>query len=87
MCAIPGAGAPLQDLEALRAELARQRGLRRRIVFTDGCFDVLHAGHVAYLAAARALGDVLVVGVNSDRSVRRLKGPGGPLNPLEDRGP
>jgi D-beta-D-heptose 7-phosphate kinase/D-beta-D-heptose 1-phosphate adenosyltransferase len=85
MCAIRGAGAPLLGLEALRAELARQRGLRRRIGFTNGCFDLLHAGHVAYLAAARALGDVLVVGVNSDRSVRRLKGPGRPLNPLEDR--
>jgi glycerol-3-phosphate cytidylyltransferase len=47
----------------------------RRIVFANGCFDVLHAGHVALLQAARAFGDVLVVGLNTDESVRRLKGP------------
>jgi D-beta-D-heptose 7-phosphate kinase / D-beta-D-heptose 1-phosphate adenosyltransferase len=61
------------------------RALGRRIVFTNGCFDVLHSGHVAYLRAARALGDVLVVGLNSDSSVRRLKGPDRPVNPVEDR--
>jgi D-beta-D-heptose 7-phosphate kinase / D-beta-D-heptose 1-phosphate adenosyltransferase len=85
MGTMPGADPRLDGLEELRAELARQRGLGRRVVFTNGCFDLLHAGHVAYLAAARALGDLLVVGVNSDRSVRRLKGPGRPLNPLADR--
>src|SRR5262245_8525843 len=51
----------------------------RRVVFTNGCFDLLHPGHVRYLAEARALGDVLVVAVNSDESVRRLKGPGRPV--------
>ncbi len=62
---------------------ARARG--ERIVFTNGCFDILHAGHVAYLEEARALGDRLVVAVNDDASVRRLKGPGRPVNPLERR--
>jgi D-beta-D-heptose 7-phosphate kinase/D-beta-D-heptose 1-phosphate adenosyltransferase len=62
---------------------ARQTG--ERIVFTNGCFDILHAGHVRYLAQARALGDRLVVGLNSDASVRRLKGAQRPVNPIEDR--
>jgi len=70
---------------ALRAELAAQRRRRRRIVFTNGCFDLLHSGHVRYLRAARALGDILVVALNSDASVRRLKGPERPLVQLRDR--
>ena len=57
----------------------------RRVVFTNGCFDILHAGHVRYLTAARAEGDVLIVGLNSDASVRRLKGPTRPVNPEADR--
>jgi rfaE bifunctional protein nucleotidyltransferase chain/domain len=57
----------------------------RRLVFTNGCFDLLHAGHVRYLRQARALGDALAVGLNSDRSVRELKGEGRPVNPQEDR--
>lgn len=57
----------------------------KRVVFTNGCFDILHAGHVRYLAAARSLGQVLVVGLNSDASVRRLKGPNRPVCPEEDR--
>lgn len=57
----------------------------RKVVFTNGCFELLHRGHIEYLAQARALGDVLVVGVNSDDSVRRLKGPGRPLVPEADR--
>jgi len=57
----------------------------RRLVFTNGCFDLLHAGHVRYLRQARALGDALVVGLNGDNSVRELKGPGRPLNPEQDR--
>lgn len=56
-----------------------------RLVFTNGCFDLLHRGHVEYLAEARALGDALVVGVNDDASVRRLKGPGRPLVEAADR--
>jgi rfaE bifunctional protein nucleotidyltransferase chain/domain len=62
-----------------------QRALGRRVVFTNGCFDVLHAGHVAYLAWARAQGDALIVGLNSDDSVQRLKGPERPLVPFEER--
>lgn len=57
----------------------------KRIVFTNGCFDVLHVGHIEYLRFARSRGDVLLVGVNSDASVRRLKGDGRPVNGLEDR--
>ncbi len=62
---------------------SRERG--ERIVMTNGCFDILHAGHVAYLEEAKALGDRLVVAVNDDDSVRRLKGASRPVNPLEDR--
>lgn len=70
-----------------REELVRRYGRPRtgRLVFTNGCFDLLHRGHVEYLYEARALGDALVVGINSDDSVRRLKGPGRPLVPVEDR--
>jgi len=63
----------------------RLRNQHKRIVFTNGCFDVLHAGHVEYLSQARELGDVLVVGLNSDRSVRKIKGPGRPINSECDR--
>jgi D-beta-D-heptose 7-phosphate kinase/D-beta-D-heptose 1-phosphate adenosyltransferase len=57
----------------------------KKIVFTNGCFDILHRGHVAYLNQARDLGDLLIVGINSDESVKRLKGPERPVNMLEDR--
>ena len=57
----------------------------QRLVFTNGCFDLLHAGHVRYLLQARGLGDALAVGLNSDRSVRELKGEGRPVNAEEDR--
>jgi rfaE bifunctional protein nucleotidyltransferase chain/domain len=57
----------------------------KRIVFTNGCFDLLHIGHIRYLEEAKALGDVLVVGVNSDSSVRKLKGPQRPILPEEER--
>jgi rfaE bifunctional protein nucleotidyltransferase chain/domain len=57
----------------------------QRLVFTNGCFDLLHAGHVRYLQQARGLGDALAVGLNSDRSVRELKGKGRPVNVEEDR--
>ncbi len=56
-----------------------------RVVFTNGCFDLLHRGHVALLAEARSFGECLVVGINSDRSLRRLKGPGRPLTTEDDR--
>ncbi len=61
------------------------RTASRQIVFTNGCFDILHRGHVRYLQQARSLGDVLVVGLNSDDSVKRLKGPTRPINNQEDR--
>ncbi len=69
----------------LLATVAVHRGRGHRVVFTNGCFDVLHRGHVAYLRQARALGDVLVVALNGDASVSRLKGPQRPVNPLPDR--
>ena len=65
--------------------IAREKRNGRRVVFTNGCFDLLHPGHVRCLAEARALGDVLVVAVNSDRSVRGNKGPERPLVPQNDR--
>jgi len=58
---------------------------KKRIVFTNGCFDLLHVGHVRYLEEAKVLGDVLIVGVNSDASVRKLKGPKRPILPQEER--
>jgi rfaE bifunctional protein nucleotidyltransferase chain/domain len=67
----------LPQVQALRKD--------RRLVTTNGVFDVLHAGHVEYLERARNLGDLLVVALNTDASVRRLKGAGRPVNPLEDR--
>ena len=73
------------DSKELDALLAHYRTCGRRIVFTNGCFDILHSGHISYLNQARSLGDILVIGVNSDMSVSRLKGPSRPINPLEDR--
>ena len=64
-------------------DAARAKGAT--VVFTNGCFDVLHAGHVRYLTKARAMGDFLVIGLNSDASVRRLKGDGRPINTEDDR--
>lgn len=73
------------DRADLAACVERHRRQNRRIVFTNGCFDILHAGHVQYLAQAKALGDVLIVGVNSDASVTRLKGPERPISALTER--
>lgn len=64
---------------------ARQRGAGKRVVFTNGVFDLLHPGHIRYLRAARAEGDVLIIGVNSDRSVRAIKGPTRPITPQHER--
>ncbi|HAS83680.1 MAG TPA: D-glycero-beta-D-manno-heptose 1-phosphate adenylyltransferase [Verrucomicrobia bacterium] len=71
--------------EAMRTERARLKATGRRLVFTNGCFDILHAGHVTYLSFARQQGDALVVGLNADVSVRRAKGPTRPVNPQQDR--
>jgi D-beta-D-heptose 7-phosphate kinase/D-beta-D-heptose 1-phosphate adenosyltransferase len=68
----------LRIINSLKAE-------GKRIVFTNGCFDLLHVGHVRYLEKAKALGDVLVIGVNSDASVRKLKGPKRPILPEKER--
>lgn len=80
---------PHEGKVVLRADLhdliAAWRAEKKRIVFTNGCFDILHVGHVDYLRFARSRGDVLLVGVNEDESVRRQKGPERPVNPLRDR--
>ena len=67
----------------LTSFLEKNRG--KKIVFTNGCFDILHRGHVTYLTEARKLGDLLVIGLNSDASVKRLKGPERPINNEKDR--
>lgn len=82
---LAGTGARLEDVGRLAARREFHRRQGRRLVFTNGCFDILHRGHVDFLNQAKALGDVLVVGLNSDDSVRRLKGPERPVNRLEDR--
>lgn len=79
------AGARVLPLDAAAAFIAERRSRGEVIVFTNGVFDLLHPGHVRYLQQARALGDVLVVGVNSDASVRRNKGPDRPINPEGER--
>lgn len=81
----PAGSHKVLERETLCDELGSRRRLGQRVVFTNGCFDVLHAGHVQYLNDARAQGDLLVVGLNSDASVRALKGEGRPINPVEAR--
>lgn len=71
--------------EALTRPREAWRRTGRRLVFTNGCFDLLHVGHLRYLRAARAYGDLLVVGLNDDASVARLKGPGRPIVPAAER--
>jgi rfaE bifunctional protein nucleotidyltransferase chain/domain len=73
------------DADALAAFVRYARSAGKRVVFTNGVFDILHPGHVRYLQAARAHGDVLIVGINSDASVRRNKGPERPINPQGER--
>lgn len=75
---IGGMGA-LLSLDQLQREREALRVASRRVVFTNGCFDLLHPGHVRYLQAARSLGDALIVALNSDRAVRELKGPSRPV--------
>lgn len=71
--------------EELSRLVSEAKAAGRTVVFTNGCFDILHVGHVRYLQQARSMGDVLVVGVNTDESVRRLKGPERPINSENDR--
>ena len=73
------------DVKKILMDINKCRSLGEKIVFTNGCFDILHAGHVTYLNASRKLGDILVVGVNDDGSVKRLKGDARPINIINDR--
>jgi D-beta-D-heptose 7-phosphate kinase/D-beta-D-heptose 1-phosphate adenosyltransferase len=83
--ALSGSEKIATDAAALADRLTVRRAAGQRVVLTSGCFDILHSGHISYLNAAKALGDVLVVGLNTDAGVRRLKGAGRPINPLEER--
>jgi rfaE bifunctional protein nucleotidyltransferase chain/domain len=73
------------DTKALVSELARWNFLSKKIVFTNGCFDIIHLGHVDYLAKASDEGDILIVGINSDASTSGIKGPSRPINKEEQR--
>jgi D-beta-D-heptose 7-phosphate kinase / D-beta-D-heptose 1-phosphate adenosyltransferase len=75
----------ISDFQQLLELCRLYRAEGKKIVFTNGCFDILHSGHVSYLDRARKLGDLLIVGINNDSSIRRLKGAQRPINPLEDR--
>lgn len=75
----------VRKFDDIESSLASLRAQGKKIVFTNGCFDLLHVGHVRYLQEARSLGDALVVGVNSDDSVKRLKGPTRPVQTESDR--
>src|SRR5438874_11326234 len=77
--------AKIIGLEELSERSKQLRGTGKKLVVTNGCFDLLHVGHVRYLQAARALGDLLAVGLNGDRSVRELKGNGRPITSESDR--
>ena len=72
----------LKDFKEIREKIKHENN---KLVFTNGCFDILHRGHVTYLNEARSLGDYLIVAVNSDESVKKLKGPGRPINNEQDR--
>jgi rfaE bifunctional protein nucleotidyltransferase chain/domain len=79
------AGSKVVALDDLRRRVKEARAAGRTIALANGCFDLLHVGHVRYLAGAKAEADLLVVGVNGDASVRRRKGPGRPVMPAQDR--
>lgn len=81
----PTARDKVMSRSPLASLIERLQGHGRRVVFTNGCFDLLHPGHVRYLERARSLGDILVVAVNADESVRRIKGPSRPVLPESDR--
>lgn len=73
------------EFAGVREEILRLKADSKKIVFTNGCFDIIHAGHISYLGEAKKLGDVLIVGINSDESVRRLKGKTRPVITEKDR--
>jgi len=75
----------IKDFEQIKRIAKRLREQGRKIIFTNGCFDILHRGHATYLQKAKELGDILILGLNSDESIRRLKGESRPINNLEDR--
>ena len=75
----------IKDFEQIERIAKRLRTQGRRVIFTNGCFDILHRGHASYLQQAKAMGDFLIIGLNSDESIRRLKGASRPINNLEDR--
>lgn len=75
----------IRTFEEMRAVVPALKGDGKRVVFTNGCFDIIHNGHIRYLAAARACGDCLVVAVNSDASISRIKGPTRPIMPEHER--
>jgi rfaE bifunctional protein nucleotidyltransferase chain/domain len=76
---------PILDADALERFVRDARASGRKIAFTNGVFDILHPGHLRYLQAARSHGDLLIIGLNSDASVRRNKGPSRPINPQDER--
>ncbi|OGU61670.1 MAG: glycerol-3-phosphate cytidylyltransferase [Ignavibacteria bacterium GWF2_33_9] len=75
----------LISLNNLKNIITEQKQLGNKVVFTNGCFDILHAGHIQYLQKAKQLGEILVIGLNTDSSVSRLKGPHRPINNQDDR--
>ena len=75
----------IRSVDELSLEIAPETRKGTKVVFTNGCFDLLHVGHVRYLRQAKRMGDLLVVGINTDESVRRLKGPCRPVQPEQDR--
>ena len=81
----PSISASATPLDELLGIIQRLKTAGKTIVFTNGCFDILHKGHVTYLREAKKLGDVLILGLNSDASVRKLKGPSRPINQEDDR--
>ncbi|MEM1210033.1 MAG: D-glycero-beta-D-manno-heptose 1-phosphate adenylyltransferase [Planctomycetota bacterium] len=83
--AVPAAARKVMQAEQAAALAAQARAAGKRVVFTNGCFDILHAGHVHYLHASRQLGDLLVLGLNTDASVQKLKGPNRPVQSEQDR--
>jgi rfaE bifunctional protein nucleotidyltransferase chain/domain len=75
----------IKNIKAIKSIVARLKTRRKKVVFTNGCFDILHVGHIRYLRKARSLGDFLVVGLNTDRSVREIKGQKRPIVPQDER--
>lgn len=75
----------LPELKTILDKLRKKGGVHPKIIFTNGCFDLIHYGHIDYLKKAKLLGDILIIGLNSDSSVRRLKGKGRPLVPQKER--